>query len=590
MKMTRNLQLVHVVVFSAVLALGQNSVQTNAARAATHPAHSAPISLGSLSGQVHDSAGTPLLGAAVQVFTTASPLAAIVYTDATGHFSLANLLPGNYQVKVSSIHFLPTLHENISIRSGAHEIVNVTLNTLAEAIQLVPVRKQGKQDEEDWKWTLRSAANRPVLRVVEDGSVVVASSGDNAADPGLKAGLAFLADSGDSAPFAPSGEMTSFRMEHSLFSAGTVSVNGKVGYNGNGSVPWSVVRTAYSHRMPDGSTPQLAVTVRNFSSPSPQLRDANLQVVALSAQNTTSLMNALEFSYGSEFQSVNFMGHGESFRPFGALDLHLGSSTLVEYRYATSRPSTRLSKGFDTSPADLSESDPRLMLVGDRRVMERSRHQELSVARRVGANTTIEVAGYMDRVSDLGLVGLGDFDIADSVFGDVLPDAYASTFTYDGGTLETNGVRVVVQRKLVPELLTATVDYGFGGALDFLAGHALADVRSDLACRRRSEITWKFEGRAPRAGTRWQASYRWSSGPAVTPVDMFNASPGQADPYFSLFIRQPLPGPFAGKLEAIIDMKNLLAQGYVPVVAGDGHTVYLVQTARAVRGGLAFTF
>ena len=25
---------------------------------------------------------------------------------------------------------------------------------------------------------------------------------------------------------------------------------------------------------------------------------------------------------------------------------------------------------------------------------------------------------------------------------------------------------------------------------------------------------------------------------------MFNASPGQADPFFSLFIRQPLPGPF----------------------------------------------
>ncbi len=212
------------------------------------------------------------------------------------------------------------------------------------------------------------------------------------------------------------------------------------------------------------------------------------------------------------------------------------------------------------------------------------------MAQRLGPDTTVEVAGYLDRVSNLGLTGLGDFGTADTLLGDLLPDAYASTFTYDGGRLDTNGVRVVVQRRLLPELLTATVDYGFGGALDFVPGASLADVRSGLACRRRSEVAWKFEGRVPRLGTRWQTSYRWTSGPAVTPVDMFNASPGQADPYFSLFIRQPLPGPFAGKMEAIVDMKNLLAQGYVPVVAGDGHTVYLVQTARAVRGGLAFTF
>jgi hypothetical protein len=428
-----------------------------------------------------------------------------------------------------------------------------------------------------------------VLRVVDDGSVVV-SSPENSSGDGLKAGLAFMADSGDSGPFTQSGEMTSFRVEHSLFSTGTVSVNGKVGYNGNGSVPWSVVRAAYSHRMPDGSDPQLAVTVRNFSSPSPQLHDANLQAVALTVQNTTSLMNALEFSYGSEFQSISFMGHGASFRPFGALDLHAGPSTLIEYRYSSSRPSTRLSKGFDTAPADLSESDPRITLVGDRPIVEHSRHQEISVARRLGENTTFEVAGYFDHVSNLGLTGLGDFDLADGIFGDVLPDAYASTFTYNGGVLDTNGFRVVLQRKIVPDLLTATFDYGYGGALDATSARNLAEVRSELVCHRRSEVTGKLEGRAPRLGTHVQASYRWTSGPAVTSVDMFNASPGQADPYFSLFIRQPLPGPFAGKMEAIVDMRNLLAQGYVPVLAGDGHTVYLVQTARAVRGGLAFTF
>ena len=38
------------------------------------------------------------------------------------------------------------------------------------------------------------------------------------------------------------------------------------------------------------------------------------------------------------------------------------------------------------------------------------------------------------------------------------------------------------------------------------------------------------------------------------------------------------------------NLRNLLAQGYVPVLGSDGHTVYLVQSARAISGGVAFTF
>ena len=38
------------------------------------------------------------------------------------------------------------------------------------------------------------------------------------------------------------------------------------------------------------------------------------------------------------------------------------------------------------------------------------------------------------------------------------------------------------------------------------------------------------------------------------------------------------------------DLRNLLAQGYVPVMTQDGQTVYLVQAARSVRGGVSITF
>ena len=82
------------------------------------------------------------------------------------------------------------------------------------------------------------------------------------------------------------------------------------------------------------------------------------------------------------------------------------------------------------------------------------------------------------------------------------------------------------------------------------------------------------------------------NGPALTPVDMFNSSPGQSDPFLNVFVRQPIPslGFLPGHMEMIVDLRNLLAQGYVPVLGQDGQTVYFVQAARSVRGGVSFTF
>ena len=525
------------------------------------------------------------MGAAVQIFTTSSPLATIVYTDQAGRFLLHDLAPGTYQLKISAATFLPTLRSNLALRNGAHQVINVTLNTLFEAMQLLPARKQSPQDEEDWKWTLRAAGNRPILRIMDDGAVVVARS-EEPKDGALKANVAFMAAGGDDGPFARSGEMTAFTVEHSLFSSGTVSVKGNVGYSGNGNMPWSVVRAAYSHQAPDGSRPEMALTIRNFASPSPALHDANLQALALSVGNTSTLFDTLEFNYGGEFQSVNFMGHATAFRPFGSLHLHFGPDTLIEYRYATSRPSTRLSRNFNSAPADLTDSEPRVTLVNSLAQLERAKHQEVSFSRRLDDSTTVEIAGFVDNVSNLALTGAGDFfgDV-----GDIVPDVYASTFSYNAGTLDTNGVRFVMQRKLLPDLVTATFDYSFGGALDIGNSSDWFDARPLLRQIRRQSLAWKFEGQAPVTHTRWQASYQWMNGRALTPVDMFNASPGQTDPYLNIFVRQPLPC-LQGRIEALVDIRNLLAQGYIPVIARDGHTMYLLQSARSVRGGVAFSF
>jgi hypothetical protein len=195
----------------------------------------------------------------------------------------------------------------------------------------------------------------------------------------------------------------------------------------------------------------------------------------------------------------------------------------------------------------------------------------------------------MDRVSDPALTGVGELTTDN---GNVLPDLYSGTFTYQGNDFQTQGVRLVLQRQFNSEL-TGTFDYEYGGVLDLAQPNvSLQNVSQWSLTRKRQGVAGKITGIVPRSKTRWMASYRWVNGEALTPVDRFNASAGRADPYLNLFFRQPIPGTgfFPGHVEAIVDLRNLLAQGYVPVLGHDGHTVYLVQSARAVSGGVAFTF
>jgi carboxypeptidase family protein len=537
-----------------------------------------------ISGFVRSTNGTPQMGAMVEILGSAVPLKA--FTDDHGYYVIHGIVPGLYSIKASAPAFLPSLREKIGLRSGTKLMVNLTLSTLFEAIQLGPLR--GPNDDDDWKWTLRSVSNRPILRILPDGTTGVTQVASTEHDPDrdLKASVSFIAGSPLQGYGSSSDMTTGFSVEHSITSTGTLSFNGNLGY-GSG-LPSAVVRTTYSNHFSNGFDPSVAFTVRRFTSPDVNnLHNAALQALALRTSNHMTVGDLLEFEAGSELQTIQFMGRVNAFRPFASAHLHLTPDTLIEYQYATSIPNTRNEKGFDSAPTDLSEAAPRMSIAGFQPAAEDARHQEVSLSERVGT-TRMQVAFYQDRISNPVLTGVGD-ETAES--GEVLPDVYSGTFSYQGSNLETRGVRVVLQRKVLSDL-TATLDYAYGGTLDLSHSDVqLQDAREWIRTERRHAVAAKFSGTVPRSKTRWIASYRWTNGQALTPVDLFNSSPGQADPYFDLFIRQPIPDcVFPGHMELIVDLRNLLAQGYVPVMGNDGKTLYLVQSARSVRGGVAFSF
>ena len=537
---------------------------------------------GSISGYVRTANGIPQMGAMVEVLSSAARTLR-VFTDAYGFYSASGLLPGSYSLRVSAPYFMPALRQRVGLRAGSSVVVNVTLGTLFDAVELAPLKDSS--DDDDWKWVLRSASNRPILRMLSDGSAVLASS-EPKDGRDLKGTLSFFAGSPSQGFGSASDVGTGFAVEKSIFSAGTVAVRGNVGY-ADGSAA-AVVRASYSHKLANGSSPELALTLRSLPAPDIGMRNASLQALALTAADDFTLGDVLELKFGSELQTIQFLGRVNAFRPFGSAGLHLSPNTLVQYQYATSEPDGRQDKGFESAPADLSESQPRVSIAGNDPGLEHAHHQEISLSQRVGQNN-FQAAMYADRVTDPALTGVGEF-MADD--GEVLPDPYSGTFTYRGRNLDTHGLRLVMQRKLSSDV-TAMLDYAYGGVLDFSKADVnLQDARQWTVVKDRHSAAIKVSGTVPSTKTRWIGSYRWVSGTALTPVDMFDSSPGQADAYLSFFLRQPIPGTgfLPCHMDALIDIRNLLAQGYVPVMGNDGHTVYLVQAARSVRGGVAFTF
>jgi hypothetical protein len=106
---------------------------------------------------------------------------------------------------------------------------------------------------------------------------------------------------------------------------------------------------------------------------------------------------------------------------------------------------------------------------------------------------------------------------------------------------------------------------------------------------RRHAATARMKGTLPHTGTKFIASYQWTTDSrSLMGGNLYSAQGLTALPGLNIYVRQPIPG-FSGRLEATADLRNMLAQGYLPIAAG-GTQLLLVDNPRSFRGGLAFRF
>ncbi len=297
--------------------------------------------------------------------------------------------------------------------------------------------------------------------------------------------------------------------------------------------------------------------------------------------------------YGAEFLLAGMTHSTSAIRPRVEVDIPFSENWRLAMLIAAepAAPSGASLQNEDRSEMLQSvmnqlDTFPAVLWRSGRPVLEGGWHKEAAVTHKVSQRASVQVSGFRDDNRHVAIFGRGT-----ALNRDYLQDFFSDVFAYDGGSSNSWGTRVTFKEK-VSDALEFTAAYAYAGALSLgeSASSSSVDLRDALQTRYRSSLAGRVSGRIPRLGTRIVVSYKFVDGPAISHQDLFGESQNGIDPYLHVGVRQPLPHAiFMGRLEALADLQNLLAQGYTAVTNRDGK-VTLLPATRSIRGGLSFQF
>lgn len=563
---------------------------------------------GNLLGRVADAAGNPQMGATVDLFNRYERSVARTVSSPDGRFAFAGLPIDTYSIRVSLSSFLPAFRDRIAVKAGLDSVLQIHLATLFSDIELSYIVPTAAMSN-DWKWALRTApATRPITRFLP--APVPPSSAE--LHPRIFSGThAMLSLSGgdtglvDSGP-AQSGLGTGFALSTTLPGRNQLQVAGSYGQNGSFS-PSAMGLCAIYSRSPDGgfgNPPEVTLTVSQINrfggalfggsgigGPGPILR-----TMSMSVYEAADFLDNLHLEYGITGESVDYLQHSDRISPFARLtaDLGKGASLIAAYSDGgrpdelTAHQRVQASEG--EAPADLSgpldalTRLPQISRRGGQLELQRTQNYELGY-NKISGSLTYAMSAFYEKVSN-GRMDLAG-DVASLDAGDLLFDGLSKTSTYNIGRYARTGYLASVDQR-VNDSLDVALAYGRMGGFTALGGGQgqLLDLRNhsvaSVNVNTRSRIT----------GTRFTATYGWMDSNAAIPRHVFTTQSAYVLPGVNLTVRQPLPSPFGmpGRFEVTADVRNLLAQGYLPVGGADARKLLVVQSPRIIRGGLNFTF
>jgi hypothetical protein len=559
-----------------------------------------PLS-GSILGEVKTVTGIAEMGAKVLLYDRHDQLIRQVLTNEQGRFWFAALAPDVYSIRVTLASFVPAVRRNISVAVGTENLLQINLSGLFSTVDILSSAAHGTLMGDDWKWVLRaSPATRPIMRFLP----AEVSSSDSGSRPfgdmfSQTEGILKVSAGDSDALAGPSSQDlgTAFALATSLYDKSRLQLSGNLG--SNGIMPAVGFRTTYSRTSDSGSSPEITLSMRQmYLSAGPALREASLGVF-----DHLDLVDTLHLEYGFNYESVTFLDHLNYLSPFARATYDMGPHASVRLAFSSgTQPGQLLARNMESG--DVLSQDlaalamaPRVSVSDAHTRVERREMFEATYQVIAGGGRTYSVGVYQEAVSNAAFLLSGPADFLPA--SDLLTQLGSTSQVFNAGNYQRTGFSGAMTQSL-GDHSDFTIAAGQSGAL--LAGvNSAADadaLRAAIHTVQRTWLTARVSRTLPVTGTRVTSSYGVTDFKTLMPAHVSMTDPtnlgATQDTGWNIYVRQPLPalpglfGTF-GRFEATAELRNLLAQGYLPVFVNDQRAV-LTSSPRAVRGGLSFIF
>jgi hypothetical protein len=559
------------------------------------------------------------MGATVQLFNKYERLVAKTLTNPQGRFAFASLPPDNYSVRVSLSSFLPASRDRVPVKSGLDSVLQIHLATLFSSIELSYTMPSSAMSD-DWKWALRSSPDTRLITRYLPEPAADQTPGHSHLFSETHAMLSVTG--GDSGPLdsesAVSDLGTGFAVSTNLLGRNQLQVAGAYGQSGTVGPAGFGLCAIYSR--PDqglfAAAPEVTMTITQVGGLGPLASQqlvgspagvpfsvAPLRVMSLSTYQTADPLDSVHLEYGVTGETIEYTQHTSRLTPFARVSVSAGAAGEVIAAYSNGgRPEQLLAHQGTVEVEESSAPDvpqaatnlaqlPQVSERGGELALQRTQNYELGYVKTAGASR-VGVSAFYEDVSN------GRLNVAGNLAGfnpaDLLSDGISTVSAYNIGSYRRTGYVASFDRHISDDF-DMTVAYGRMGAFaaDSAAGlfesSALHEELVEASTANVASVNAR--ARIPGSHTVMLANYGWANSGLIVPWHAFTTQDVYLARGFNIIIRQPLPSPFGmpGRFELTADLRNLLAQGYVPVSA-NGQTAVIVQAPRSLRGGLNFIF
>jgi len=513
--------------------------------------------LASISGRVRDSSGAPLVGALV-IVAASSPVIPerIAFTDKFGAFSVMNLFAGDYTVKVTMPRFLPSLKQGIRLNTGGSAILTVNLQNALDVVRRAVARD--KTQSEDIVWTLRSSrSTQPILRLAEQQK--------------------------PEAPVVPGPDYSGYFQVYSKSVADTRGTNDAVGSQFSVTLPLdpgSKVTVAGQYTEDPGQArgvgatydfvpaerhrASVGVNMRQSALFADPLRSGSLREVQVKYGEDFQWSDHLVFNYGAEAGRADASADHNYLRP------RFGVSWVPQARTTISVAASSQAPAIADDPIRGKEYFDRMAYVPP--ALERYSHTEASLTHILADNLEISAAVFRDRTDTQALFVS-------------TPDGRRGLLILDTRQSPSEGFRLHLDRQF----------RGFEAGIAYTSATGVGinrpsanpeEIQHQLTRRRFQVLAARFKADLDTTQTEITAVYRWMSNFSVSHIDPYQRLIEYNDPTLSVSIAQNIPTwrLFPGKVQAILDARNLFEQSFGP------QRTQVAQYPRLVKGGINIKF